>query len=333
VEVFARELLSRIAKDRLAITVLSAPHEERLAGVELVQIPVLRREASPVRNPYFGGPLARFGLGAAELESLSLMLRGRGILKGSRFDIVVPMGGLWSCRLAARYCGVSRLLGIGQAGVVPRELRLLDHFVALTDADEQKARELRPDLGITVIPNGVDTTRFCPAPLGSLGTEKTLLCVGALTTDKRHDLLLDAVLRLPASVRLLIVGEGPERARLMRHSLCRQGRVEFLRCPHEEMPAVYRRADAFTLASPGEAFGIAFLEAMASALPVVAHDAPRQRCVLGAAARYCNVYEAASYAQSLDAALKDGRNATGLRRAQEFDWDVIAERYAALLAA
>jgi glycosyltransferase involved in cell wall biosynthesis len=75
----------------------------------------------------------------------------------------------------------------------------------------------------------------------------------------------DAVLR--------IAGIGPELPRLehLARALGITSRVEFLRhLPLHELMAEYRNASLFALPSEQEGFGIVFLEAMASCLPVVA---------------------------------------------------------------
>ena len=51
--------------------------------------------------------------------------------------------------------------------------------------------------------------------------------------------------------------------------------------PREQMDGYYRAADVFALASLQEAFGLAYVEAMAHGLPCLAHDQPVTRFVLG----------------------------------------------------
>jgi phosphatidylinositol alpha-1,6-mannosyltransferase len=134
---------------------------------------------------------------------------------------------------------------------------------------------------VRVLPNTVEP-RFAPGPkraelaarLG-LGGKRTLLTVGRLDAAERykgHERVIGALARLPADVCYLVVGDGDDRARL--EALARgQGvdaRVVFAgRVAHEELPEFYRLADAFVMPSSGEGFGIAYLEAAASALPVL----------------------------------------------------------------
>ena len=74
-------------------------------------------------------------------------------------------------------------------------------------------------------------------------------------------------------VRLLLAGDGPERARLERTAqACGFGdRVSFLG-HQEDVRAVYRRLDIFALSSSTEQMPLSVLEAMASGLPIVSSD-------------------------------------------------------------
>jgi teichuronic acid biosynthesis glycosyltransferase TuaC len=74
---------------------------------------------------------------------------------------------------------------------------------------------------------------------------------------------------------LLIVGEGPERARLagMAERLGLADRVRLLGArPHAELPALYGAADALVLASSREGWANVLLEAMACGTPVIASN-------------------------------------------------------------
>lgn len=145
---------------------------------------------------------------------------------------------------------------------------------------------------VVTIPAGMDTERFTPEGddgglrerLGIGPDELVLLSVAALRWEKGvHDIVhaLHALTRDPATrhlpLRLILAGSGPEEQRL-RDLADRIGlgeRVIITRFSYDEMPAAYRAADAFVLAStarPGwlEQFGYVLPEAMASGLPVVA---------------------------------------------------------------
>jgi glycosyltransferase involved in cell wall biosynthesis len=71
--------------------------------------------------------------------------------------------------------------------------------------------------------------------------------------------------------RALLVGDGPARAEI-EHLMAPFGeRVRFAGVvPHAELPKVYAAADLYLWPAINEAYGMAFLEAQASGLPVVA---------------------------------------------------------------
>ena len=119
-----------------------------------------------------------------------------------------------------------------------------------------------------------------PAPSAArsalgLGAEQTLLSVGLLIERKGHHLVIEALRDLP-ECRLLIVGEGPDRATLeaLAARLGVAERVRFLGAqPHARLPLYYSAADALVLASSREGWANVLLEAMACGTPVVASPA------------------------------------------------------------
>lgn len=127
-----------------------------------------------------------------------------------------------------------------------------------------------------VIYNGVDPVVFCP-PRNPCSGDPVLASVGSLIPIKGHDVTLRAMSELSTEfpkLRARIVGEGIELARL--RSLARElgvsDRVEFLgRRTRAEVAELLRASDIFVLPSRYEGLGVAYLEAMASGLPVIAY--------------------------------------------------------------
>ena len=102
-----------------------------------------------------------------------------------------------------------------------------------------------------------------------------LVTVGHLVERKRHGDVMRALWLLRDShpdVRWEIVGDGPERPRLERlaRELELDGRVRFRgRLAPAEARAAAQAACVFVLPSVDEAFGVAYVEAMAGAVPAV----------------------------------------------------------------
>ena len=128
-----------------------------------------------------------------------------------------------------------------------------------------------PEARLRYIPNGIDLARFMPAARG-VEQGVTIGTVAALRAEKNLGRLLRAVAGVPA-VRLVVVGDGPERPALeaLAAELGLAGRVRF--AGHMADPApLLAGFDVFALSSDTEQMPISVLEAMAAGLPVAATD-------------------------------------------------------------
>ncbi len=128
-----------------------------------------------------------------------------------------------------------------------------------------------------VIGNGVDLSFFdrVTASAGSEG-QRYILSVGNLVGAKGHDVLLEAFGRLPAAAtapRLLIAGDGPERAKLEARMarLCLNDRVSLLGIvTSERIAALMHGCEFVVVPSRSEGFGLVVLEAWACRRAVIA---------------------------------------------------------------
>lgn len=150
--------------------------------------------------------------------------------------------------------------------------------VTVSQALKSKVAALGVNPGkVTVLRNGVDLERFGPrdravirAKLGLTGP--VWLAVGNLVELKGVHITLEAVAKVP-DVTLLIVGRGPEEARLrqLADHLDIGARVRYLGViPHAELAEYYNAADAMVLASSREGMPNVVLESLACGTPVVA---------------------------------------------------------------
>ena len=121
-----------------------------------------------------------------------------------------------------------------------------------------------------VIHNGVDIDAFVPSAVPDDGRPFTFLCVGRLEPRKGIDLAIDAMRSVPGA-RLDVVGEGVEGPRLSKRvrELGLVSRVRFFGRVDDVRPFI-ASAHALVSSSREEGLGIANLEAMACARPVVA---------------------------------------------------------------
>jgi glycosyltransferase involved in cell wall biosynthesis len=110
--------------------------------------------------------------------------------------------------------------------------------------------------------------------LGILTGERIVLCVGRLSKEKGHAELIMAFRAIRAQpkhsdCRLLLVGDGGERAALVRQAADLGNRVIFV--GHQPDPWPYFCiADIFALPSHSEGSPLVLFEAMAAGLPIVA---------------------------------------------------------------
>jgi glycosyltransferase involved in cell wall biosynthesis len=146
--------------------------------------------------------------------------------------------------------------------------------------------------------------------------------------------------RLPPSFVLVVIGDGPDRQRLQRlvHEQRLSERVRFEgKMDDQALREAYAACDLFILPSAKEGFGLVYLEAMASARPVIAANAGGAPEVVvhgqtGILVRPNDVYQVSEALIQLatDSQLRERLGSAGrLRVAQEFSF----ERYAATVAA
>jgi glycosyltransferase involved in cell wall biosynthesis len=126
--------------------------------------------------------------------------------------------------------------------------------------------------------NGIDA-ELLPHPPQALPyrtaqSEGFVLSVNRLDRAKRIDLLIEAAKREP-SLRVVITGEGPDRARLEQLASGLNGQVEFVgRVDDERLADLYSRSLAVYYAPIDEDFGMVPYEAFLSGKPVLTtHDA------------------------------------------------------------
>lgn len=126
------------------------------------------------------------------------------------------------------------------------------------------------NIGMQVVPNGVDTETFQPR-YDSNGDLLQLLCVARLTPRKRIKDIIKA-LEGVKKTKLVIIGEGPQENKLKKlaYKLDIEDKVEFLGyIPHQNLPERYQQADIFVMPSLNEGMSNTILEAISSGLPVI----------------------------------------------------------------
>jgi glycosyltransferase involved in cell wall biosynthesis len=147
-------------------------------------------------------------------------------------------------------------------------LRQFDGLLAYSQrgADEYAALGF-PSKKIFVAHNSVSPRPTQPTARSTVHRPPSLLFIGRLQSRKRVDLLLKACAQLDIPLRLVIVGDGPERAAL--EALAREAypSAQFIGARHgDELKPYFAEADLFVLPGTG---GLAVQEAMSHGLPVI----------------------------------------------------------------
>ncbi len=186
----------------------------------------------------------------------------------------------------------------------------------------------------SLIPNGVDPARFHPGPqkkeeFGFPTDRPVVLMVSALESGKRVLEAMRAVAAVPDAY-MVIAGDGPLRDEVDKLAAdLLSGRFKRGTFRHEQMPDLYHSADLFLHTKIRESFGNVYIEALASGVPIVAHDDEVTRWILGEHATLVDTTsEPATTAAISDAlrAPKDGAAAAEWARAR-YSWDVVAGKY------
>ena len=192
-------------------------------------------------------------------------------------------------------------------GAVRRAFGAAALVLANSRGTEARAREL--GAGATrVVHLGTDV----PAEPPRHGAH--LVTLAHLVARKRHADVLRAMWLLRDShpdLRWTVVGAGPERAPLERLAgeLGLANRVDWKGAlAHDEAVAAARSALAFVLPSVDEAFGVAYVEAMAGGVPAVGcrgEDGPEEIAALGEGMRLVPPADPEALAAELRALLED----------------------------
>ena len=339
-EVHFQEIFSRIARRGHRVTLCCSahrnrPHRETIDGIEII-----RR-------------------GSRELFNVRFPLQWLAELRSRPFDVVVedlnklpfftplfvrrPLAGIAhhlfgkTVFLETGFLTASYVYWMERVALAFYRTRMPFMVVSPSTRDEFIARGF-PAERLAVIHNCVDHSRYTPgntpkSPVPLVGY------FGRLKKYKGVDQLLRAIPRVrerfPA-LTAVIAGEGDDRPRLeaLAGSLGVGGTVEFTGyCPEERKIELLRSMWCTVATSSKEGWGLTIVEANACGTPAIASDVPGLRDAVrdnatGLLYPYGDV-EALSRRIVLmleDDALRKRLSDGGVAWAQQFDWDIAAEK-------
>jgi glycosyltransferase-like protein len=234
-----------------------------------------------------------------------------------------------------------------------RSIDRADAFFAVSALWQEALKQGR-GISSTVVGNGVDTQRFAPAWSGEqtelhdrigLHAGPVFLSIGGIEARKNTLGILEAFRQLRAvkpDAQLVIAGG----VSLLDHRDYQeefQSHLRTLRADasavhvigavsDDDMPNLYRLADALVFPSLKEGFGLVVLEAMASGVPaIVPSIAPFTEYLGSDDAIWCDPRHSASIAEAMALSLvppiRDRIIARGLEVAGRFSWRRVAEAH------
>jgi glycosyltransferase involved in cell wall biosynthesis len=259
------------------------------------------------------------------LHSAKAGLAGRLLMRGRRPTVFQPHA--WSFEATGGAMGRGALLW-ERAGA-----RWTDVIVCVSEGERERGEEVGVRARYSVVPNGVDLSRWAPASdadrasaredLGLDPSVPLAVAVGRLAPQKGQDVLLPAwerVLGRVPSARLVLVGDGPDRAALEALGV---SQVTFAGDVDDVGPWL-AAANVTVIPSRWEAgLSLVAMEAMARSRSVVASDVAGMAAGLeGGCGAVVPVEDVAALGDALaprllDLDLADREGAAGRRRVEE----------------
>ena len=256
--------------------------------------------------------------------------------------VLLPNGMLDPWSLAQKRLKKSLVLAAGHRRLINRAA-----FLHVGNVDEEQGVRLA---GITVptviVPNGINSSEFSPAPLPGafhadhpeLAGRPYLLFLGRLHFKKGLDYLATAFATVATrhpEVQLVVAGPDDGAGEPFRAAIAAAGLASRVHMPGAilgtDRYAVLSGATVFVLPSRQEGFSIAVLEALASGVPVVISDACHFPEVATSGAGRVVPLDAGQFAEAIDGVLSDTHRAAmgDAGRAlvlSQYTWSAVAER-------
>jgi glycosyltransferase involved in cell wall biosynthesis len=342
------ELGRRLGRRHEVIVVTSrlpgTPERETVGGVEVRRLPSRFR-----LERYWNPPLVSTPGVADELKRLAPDVVDYHYRWAPNYHRAFVRAGRHS-RLAFTYnnsygegTGLLRWASLANDAWTRRFIRRAGRIVCVSRyiRSDLEARGFPADR-LRVVPNGVDVEAVdreaaaghVPDPVSG---RRYMAAVGRLVPIKAFDVAVAALPHLPDDVHLALCGEGPERERLARQAEASgvRERVHLLGwVPEADKLRLLREAVGLLHPARFEAFGLAPLEAMATATPVAASSVGGLVELVEGAGTLVPPDDPAALASAAETWLNpELRTAAGRacrRRAEAYDWDAAAEALGAV---
>jgi glycosyltransferase involved in cell wall biosynthesis len=345
----AREIYRRLALRGATIDVVTALRGAAYEDEGVAVWPVRAFDLSPVLGAQLavGPAIRRTGLRAGKrlrphvVSAQTVHFHGSLVASAIARKLRIPLVTTAHVADLSHLHGTTRWLGeLHERSVGRTILRRSDHVVAVSQAVAAHAQDRgAPAEAITVIPNGVDRSRF-PPTVPANAEPPMLLFVGRLIGNKGPDLLLRAARDLwssGANFELVYVGDGPMRQQLQREVEADNLPASFPG-PTDDVASWLRRASVVVRPSYTEGMPLTILEAMSAQRAVVASNIPANAELIedGKNGLLHTPGDRTDLALRLrllleDPALRRRLATAGTAVAEDHTWDAAAESYEAVL--
>jgi len=166
--------------------------------------------------------------------------------------------------------------------------------------------------------------------------KRVILSVGALDSSvKRMNYIIEEVSNLPeAKYFLVLLGEREQETKIIikyAQEKLSAGNYLITTLAREKLKEYYHAADVFVLASLKEGFGLVYLEALVSGLPVLTHDHSTAHFVLQEQGQYADFTQQKKLAELLLLTSKNNSDTSSDSKYQfvykNYSWDALKEKY------
>jgi len=362
--VYVLQLAREFARRGISVDVFTRAHDP--ADPKVVELEAGARVVHLNAGPYAAAKQDLFDYIPAFLSELFSFQRS----EGTSYDLVhshywlsgrvgMTLSRIWDVPHVTTFHTLAKTKLRARAGERESALRVAAESMILGDVDamivstEEEKHDLVRLYGahackINVVPAGVDLELFRPTDrqkarkMLGIRESRVILYVGRIEPLKGIDILLRAValLECTADTRVLIVGGSPgndaelDRLNALAVQLDIEDLVTFTGAVRQtELPRYYGAADTFVFPSHSESFGLAALEAMACATPVIVSRVGGLKTFIdGGKTGYLVPWHCPeAFAQRLETllanpALKDAMGQAARAKALQMGWGHVADR-------
>lgn len=344
-ETHIRELADRFQKMAHEVTILTREGNE-LNGfnpaVKIIRIPKNIGESDHSYEDFRVYIHTLFFMAKAFFKLFCLLT------KPGNFDVISVhfFTELW----VAKVCVIFKKIPIvfvleGYTSLEAKAAKFADRKISISSFEAEMYRK-NHSLESVVIPIGIDLARFSVSKsstehlIHKFAPNKEKIALTVCRLEPRKDLftLIKAVKYLEEkvnSIKFLIVGDGISRKQIekeiqvqgLENRILLPGRID-----DSDLPYYYACADFFILPTKQEWFGIVFVEAMASGLPIITTTVGACPEVAGECGLYFKSEDHVALAEKImelsdNNLLLQNLSKCSIRRAGNFDWNKVIKKY------